>query len=159
MNLLFILLLLLTPQETPQPPLKAAEEFKLELQYEFKARPDTENAFIDLTETEREKEKRISGSSPLPYLVIHMSFLKLSDQEVRVRCVDNNRKNRFSKKVELGKVYSLDLGFTEDMKDRVTAYQYIFYLMSADKKDVSQVNLIVEQDGTFLVNGVRRGKF
>ncbi len=158
MYLLPILMLMLPQQK--EAPLKAAEEFKLELEYTFRNRPGTDNAFIDLTETVAEKERRTTGNiTPLPYLVIHMSFQKLSENEVRVRCIDNNKKNRLSKKVELVKVYTLDLGFTEDMKDRVTAYEYTFYLMDVDRNDVSRVVLIVEEDGTFLVNGVRRGKF
>ena len=153
-----LLFLILSLQE-PVPPLKAAEEFKLELEYSFKTRPSADNTYIDLTETVAEKEKRTQGTSPLPYLVVHLSFSKLSDREVRVRCTDNNKKNRLSKKAELGQIYSLDMGFTEDMKDRVTAYEYSFILQDSDKNESSQIVLRVEEDGTFLVNGVRRGKF
>lgn len=154
----FLFLVLLA--QDPAPPMKASEEFKVELEYKFKPRPAAENTFIDLTETVAEKERRTQGtSSPLPYLIIHLSFSKLSDQEVRVRCADNNKKNRLSKKAEIGKVYTVDLGFTEDMKDRVTAYEYTFVLLSPDKAETSQIVLRVEEDGTFLVNGTRRGKF
>lgn len=157
---LFLSFFLITAFQQPPVPMKAAEEFKVELEYKFKNRPATDNAFIDLTETVAEKERRTTGNTtPLPYLIIHLTFQKLSDNEVRVRCTDSNQKNRFSKKAELEKVYTLDLGFTEDMKDRVTAYEFIFSLMDADRKDSSQIVLHVEEDGTFLVNGVRRGKF
>ncbi len=159
MTHLLLAFFLLQPWQESQPPLKAAEEFKLELEYKFKQRPAAENSFIDLTETEREKEKRTTGTTPLPYLIIHLSFPKLSEQEVRIRCSDNNKKNRLSKKAEVGKIYSLDLGFTEDMKDRMTAYEYTFYLMDDDKKETSRIVLNVEADGTFTVNGVKRGKF
>ena len=141
------------------PPPKASDEFKVELEYKFKPRPAAENTYIDLTETVAEKERRTHGTSPLPYLIIHVSFSKLSDQEVRVRCTDNNKKNRLSKKADTSKIYTVDLGFTDDMKDRVTAYEYIFFLLSADKKETSQIVLRVEEDGTFQVNGTQRGKF
>lgn len=156
---LLLAFLLLEPSQETQPPLKAAEDFKLELEYKFKPRPAAENTYIDLTETEREKEKRLSGTTPLPYLIIHLSFPRLPENEVRIRCSDNDKKNRLSRKVEVGKVYTLDLGFTEDMKDRMTPHEYTFYLMDKEKKDISQIVLNVEPDGTFLVNGVRRGKF
>lgn len=157
---LFLSVFLITAFQQSPVPLKAAEEFKVELEYKFKNRPATDNAFIDLTETVAEKERRTTGNTtPLPYLIIHLTFQKLSDKEVRVRCTDNNQKNRFSKKADLEKVYTLDLGFTEDMKDRVTAYEYVFMLMDDDRKDSSQIVLHVGEDGTFLVNGVRRGKF
>ncbi len=156
--MLAFLFFILVAQEVAPPP-KASEEFKVELEYKFKPRPAAENTYIDLTETVSEKEKRTQGSSPLPYLIIHLSFSQLSDQEVRVRCTDNNKKNRLSKKAEIGKIYTVDLGFTEDMKDRVTAYEYTFFLVSPEKKDIAQIVLRVEEDGTFLVNGTRRGKF
>jgi hypothetical protein len=158
MSMLAFLFFILVAQEVAPPP-KASEEFKVELEYKFKPRPAAENTYIDLTETVSEKEKRTQGSSPLPYLIIHLSFSQLSDQEVRVRCTDNNKKNRLSKKAEIGKIYTVDLGFTEDMKDRVTAYEYTFFLVSPEKKDIAQIVLRVEEDGTFLVNGTRRGKF
>ncbi len=160
MTFLFTFWVYLLAFQSPPIPLKAVEEYKVELEYKFKNRPATDNAFIDLTETVAEKERRTTGNTtPLPYLIIHLTFQKLSDKEVRVRCTDNNLKNRFSKKAEVGKVYTLDLGFTEDMKDRVTAYEFTFILMDGDKKDTSQIYLRVDEDGTFLVNDVRRGKF
>lgn len=154
-----ILSLLLMVAQAAEVPLKADEDFKLELEYKFKVKPASDNAFIDLTETENEKRKRTSNTSPLPYLTVHLSFPKLPENEVRIRCSDNNLKNRLSKKAEVGKVYTLDLGFTEDMKDRITAYEYTFYLMDSDRKETSRIVLRVEADGTFLVNGARRGKF
>ncbi len=140
-------------------PYKATEEFKIELEYKFRPRPMTDNSYIDLTETQREKETRTSGGNPLPYLILHISFQQLSDKEVRVRCVDNNKKNKLSKKAEVNRAYTLDLGFTDDMKDRVTSYEFTLTLLSDDKEDTSRIVMFIEPDGTFLVNGMRRGKF
>jgi len=154
--LLFGLLFLV---QDPQLPQKASDEYKVELEYKFKARPSADNSYIDLTETVTEKEQRAGGGNPLPYLIIHISFQKLSEKEVRIRCTDNNKKNKMSRKIELNKPYKLDLGYTDDMKDRVTAYEYTFVLMDSDRNDTSQILLKVEQDGTFLVNGIKRGKF
>jgi hypothetical protein len=156
---LFVLLPLLGLFLQTEVPFKASDEFKVELEYKFKPRPVADNSFIDLTETVNERDKRISGGNPLPYLIVHMTFQKLAETEKRIRCFDNNKKNRFSRKVELEKVYTLDLGFTDDMKDRVTPYMFTFVLMSADKEDTSQIILLVEADGTFLINDVKRGKF
>jgi hypothetical protein len=153
-----LILLLCAPQDPPEVPMKPVEEFKLELEYKFKQRPAADNAFIDLLETESERDKR-RDTTPLPYLIIHISFQTLTDKEVRIRCIDNNRKTRLTKKLEKNKAYKVDLGFTEDMKDRITSYEYIFYLMSDDRKDTSTVILRIEEDGTFLVNGIKRGKF
>ncbi len=158
MFLPILILLLGLPQDPPEVPMKPVEEFKLELEYKFKQRPHADNASIDLQETEAEKQRR-QNTTPLPYLKIHLSFQTLTDKEVRIRCIDNDRKNRLTKKLEKDKVYTLDLGFTEDIKDRITSFEYTFYLMSDDRKDTSVVIMRIEEDGTFLVNGIKRGKF
>jgi len=156
MYLLLLLWISLQPQA--EIPLKPTEEFKIELEYKFKSRPAADNSFIDVTETVAERERRTS-TTPLPYLIIHLSFQKLSDKEVRIRCTDNDQRQRLTKKVDTVKVYALDLGFTEDMKDRVTPHEYVFVLMDSDRNDTSRIHLIVEEDGTFLINGVKKGKF
>lgn len=155
-----LLLLFLFIVQEPELPLKPVEEFKIELEYKFKPRPSSANTYIDLTETVSEREQRAGGGgSPLPYLIIHISFQTLSDKEVRIQCSDNNMKNRMARKIELNKPYKLDMGYTDDMKDRVTAYEFTFVLMDNDKKDTSKIVVKVEEDGTFLVNGIKRGKF
>ncbi len=156
---LLIVLSALTLLLQEQVPYKASEEFKIELEYKFKPRPMTDNSYIDLTETQREKERRTSGGNPLPYLILHISFQQLSATEVKVRCTDNNKKNKLSKKAEVNREYTLDLGFTDDMKDRVTPYEFTLILMSDDKEETSRIIMLIEPDGTFLVNGMRRGKF
>ena len=154
-----LLLLFLFVVQESNVPLKPMEEFKIELEYKFKARPTTSSSSIDLTETVSEREQRLGAGSPLPYLIIHISFLSLSEKEVRVQCNDNYQKNRMSRKIELNKPYKLDLGYTDDIKDRVTAHEFTFVLLDDDKKDTSKIVLKVEEDGTFLVNGIKRGKF
>lgn len=155
-----LLLLFLFVFQEPELPLKPVEEFKIEIEFKFKPRPSSPNTYIDLTETVSEKEQRAGGGgSPLPYLIIHISFQALSDKEVRIQCSDNNKKNRMARKIELNKPYKLDMGYTDDMKDRITAYEFTFVLMDNDKKDTSKIVVKVEEDGTFLVNGIKRGKF
>jgi hypothetical protein len=155
-------LLLLLPfvvQESDLP-MKPVEEFKIELEYIFKPRPTSPSTYIDLTETVSEREQRSGGGgSPLPYLIIHISFQTLSKKEVRIKCSDNDKKTRMSRKIEKDKPYKLDMGYTDDMKDRITAYEFTFVLMDDDKKDTSKIVVKVEEDGTFLVNGIMRGKF
>lgn len=157
MHTLFILGALILQLQVA--PYKPAEEFKIELEYKFKPRPATDNAMIDLTETQKDKERRHAVGTPLPYLIVHLSFLQLSDKEFRVKCFDNHNKNKLSRKVELNKEYIIDLGYTDDMKDRITAYEFHVTLMSSDKEEASRIHLLVEKDGTFLVNGVMKGKF
>ncbi len=52
----------------------------------------------------------------------------------------------------------LDLGYTDDIKDRVSAYEYVAYFLSDDKKPLSRVVLFFDKDGTYYVNGEKRGR-
>ena len=155
---LFIGLLILSLQETV--PFKPKEEFEIKLQYEFKQRTVTDNSAnsVHYDETIKERERRMS-TAMLPYVGINFNVVKLTPEETRVRVIDNKGKIPFNKKVKEGDVIFINLGFTDDMKDRVSAHEYIVYFMSDDRKLVKRVVIAVSEDGTFTVNDEKRGKF
>jgi hypothetical protein len=140
-------------------PYKPKEEFDIKLDYQFKQRPvvDRTNT-VTLDETRKEYEKRTS-SDLLPYLVLNVKFLKVNTEEARVRVTNNIDRRSVSKKIEEGSAISLDLGFTDDIKDRVTAHEYTLTMLSPKKSDVSKIVIHIEEDGSFLVNGEKRGRF
>jgi hypothetical protein len=140
-----------------QVPFKASEDFDLKLEYQFKQRPAPEKTSVHFDETRKEHERRTS-TAMLPYLMIRVNLLKVSQEEVRVK-ITNNRERSTSKKVEEGSSLLLDLGFTDDIKDRVSPHEYNLMFVSAEKKELSRIHLLIEEDGTFLVNGEKRGKF
>lgn len=156
-TLLLVSLMSFLPQAVA--PYKPDTEFKIELDYKFKARPMADNSSIDINESRADRDRKNSGGNPLPYLIIHFSLLQLGEEEVRIRCTDNFDKNRLLRKAELNKKYVIEVGFTDDAKDRVTPHEYIINMLSADKREVSRIVLLIEQDGSFFVNGGKRGKF
>jgi hypothetical protein len=95
----------------------------------------------------------------LPYLGINLHVLKLNPEEARLRIIDNMTKVVYSKKVKPDETVFVNLGFTDDMKDRVTAHEYTAYFISAEKKELSRILITVGEDGTFSVNEEKRGKF
>jgi len=50
------------------------------------------------------------------------------------------------------------MGYTDDIKGRVTEHEYTVYFLSKDKKPVSRIVIYFQEDGTFLVNGEKRGR-
>ena len=142
-----------------QSPYKPFEEFKIELDYKFKPRPVSGRSAIEMNETRKDYDRRVAGGDPLPFLTIRLTLLRLSEGEVRMRCMDNMGKIRLAKKSELDKEYRLEMGYTDDIKDRITAHEYTIHFNSDDKKEVSRIVLLIDQDGTFMVNGIKRGKF
>jgi hypothetical protein len=158
MKLLFLIFLgLVSIQEDP--PFKPSDEFEIKLNFEFKDRgAGRDPNKIEMNQTLKEREKsRASGL--LPYLYLNLKVLKQGENEVRVKIIENSSKNVMNnKKFDTATILKLDLGFTDDIKDRVGAYEYTVFFLNGDKDPVSKIVIYFEKDGTYLVNGEKRGK-
>jgi hypothetical protein len=55
--------------------------------------------------------------------------------------------------------FPLVIGYTDDVKDRVTPHEYILTFLSEDKTPLSRIVIFIDEDGTFAVNGEKRGRF
>ncbi|MEQ9591304.1 MAG: hypothetical protein RLN86_01835 [Cyclobacteriaceae bacterium] len=148
----FLVLLIATILLQDGLPLKPEADFELKLDYEFRNKPGIDRFEIDYSNT-----KEYSGGT-LPYLKVNIKLLQLEEGEEKVKIITNLGNRIYSRKASLDKVIELDLGFTDDLKDRVAPHEYnvIFFNSSGDK---SFINLFVDEDGAFLVNGEKRGKF
>jgi hypothetical protein len=138
-------------------PYKAKEDFEIKLNFEFKQRPPADPYQVNLDETRREYERR-NTPGPLPYLYLNLHIAKITPGETKIRLIRNNDENAFTKKLQEGMQVKLDLGFTDDIKDRVSAHEYTLHFLSQDKKPLSRIVIFFEEDGTYLVNGEKRGK-
>ena len=155
-SLILFLLIALVTQSIPYKP---NDEFEIKLDYQFKQRSfNNDNNVVNLDESRKEYEKRTS-TDLLPYLILKIKFLKLSSDEMRVRITNNREKRITTKKALTDTVIPLDLGFTDDVKDRVNAHEYILTLLSPNKSETSRIVIHIEEDGSFFVNGEKRGKF
>jgi hypothetical protein len=137
---------------------KPKEDFDIKLDYQFRQRPVAEKTAIHFDETVKERDRRTS-SSMLPYLIMKVNLLKLADGEVKVKLSNNRDKNMSVKKVEVGSIIPLTLGFTDDVKDRISPHEYYLTFFLADKKESSRIKIVIDEDGTFFVNDEKRGKF
>ena len=152
---LFLLLLVLDMQEVPY---KAAAEYEFNLQYEFRNKPSVDPNTVTFSETEKEKERRRAVTN-LPFAAVNLKVVKLEPGVTRYKIVDNFKNTIASKKVKEGDMISFSMGFTDDMKDRVKAHEFIVYFVTDDKKPVSRIVFFVEEKGDFLINGEKRGRF
>lgn len=139
-------------------PKKPADEYEIIIDYKFQPRPaiDRTKVEYDVATDERNK-KAIAG--PLPYLKLQLKLLKLNNEEVKVRVVNSNGNLVFNRKATEGTVIKLDIGFIDDVKDRVAPYEFTALLYSDSRKTTSQIHLIILEDGTFMVNDEKKGKF
>ena len=134
-------------------PYKANDEFELKLDLQFKKRPPPDLNKVDL-------EKRTLPTSGMngPYLYIDLKVIKPIAEEYRVKVIKNERDLLLSKKFDPSTVIKLDLGFTDDIKDHISPHHYMITFFSKDKDPLSRIEIFFEKDGTYIVNGEKRGK-
>lgn len=141
-----------------EPPFKPSGEFELKIDYIFKERPPVDRQVVILDDESNDKASK-SNAGQLPYLKIQLKVLSVTGQEQRMRITDTFGRIVYNKKVEAGSIVKLDWGFAEDIKYRIASHEYSVQFLDADKKPVSRIYMFIEEDGTFLVNEERRGKF
>jgi hypothetical protein len=134
-------------------PFKSKDEFEIKLDYQFKQRQSPESTY------NAGGRKQATTTSVLPYLILHVKVLAPGDGVVRLKVKSNLMEDIVNKKVEVGSSLLLDLGFTVDMKDNVTANEYQLYFVSADKTPLAQIFIRIDSDGNFFVNNEKRGRF
>jgi hypothetical protein len=132
-------------------PYKNSDDFELTMSYQFKSKLRS-NTEVNLNTTS-------PSTTPRPYLYLTLKINSLNQGEARIRIVDNLFKVILNKKVVKSDDFELDMGFTDDMKDRTTAHEITVYFLSADKKEtISRILIHVAEDGSFFVNEEKRGK-
>jgi len=138
-------------------PFKTKEEFEVKLNYSFKQRsPEERNTFR--YETQEKNLNNQNTTSMLPYLVLKVKILKASPEEVRLKVVNNLSTKITSKKIQEGQEFEIDMGFTDDVKDHVTAHEYTIFLQNEKQVRLSRILISVNEDGLFLINNEVRGK-
>ncbi len=145
--------LLVQAQEIP---FKPDPEFELRISMNFKTRPPADVNKIKVDETFGEREKRTS-TTPLPYVVLFLTVIKAGEGETRLS-VSKGGKPFMSRKIEPGKEVKLDIGFTDDIKDRTTDYEYVVTFLSDKKQPISRIVIYFSEGGDYQVNGVKRGR-
>jgi hypothetical protein len=156
-NILFSYLLIVFNSQSDAP-FKLAGDFELKIDFVFKERPPLDRQVVILDDESNDRASK-SAAGQLPYLMIQLKVLSVTDQELRVRVTDAYGDIVFNRKVEASTIIKLDWGFTEDIKYRIVSHEYSVQFLDSDKNPVSRIYMFIDEDGTFLVNGEKRGKF
>ncbi len=136
-------------------PYKPSDEFEVLIDYKFQERPPSDPT-KEYQITIDEKSRR---TGPLPYLKLQLKFLKLSRDEVKVKIVNSRGEMVYSRKASEGTVITLDVGYTDDVKDGVAPHEFTALLYSDARKATSRIHFDIMEDGTFMVNEEKKGKF
>lgn len=152
--LYFLLSIILLIQD--QIPLKPNREFEIVTKYELRKKAEHEANQVVFDRSD--DSNRSNNSDMLPYLTLSIKIKKWAPDVTQVKITDSSGKVFLKKKQSDDGQYSLDMGYVDDMKDNVTSGKF-WVAFIKEKKVIEQISIEVEADGTFLVNGEKRGKF
>jgi len=136
-------------------PYRTKEDFQIELKYELRARPAVELNTVRLDPTGVKKQK----TGMLPYLLVTVKIFNVKPEESRFKCEDNTDHTVFNRKLPKHASFVIDMGFIDDIKDGLAPNNFNVLAVSDEKVPLNRVEMKIEKDGTFLVNGEKRGKF
>jgi hypothetical protein len=154
-GLIFLLcLIVLTSHAQPEIPFKSNDQFEARIDLVFKKR---ESADVNTYQFSDGTQNKKTMDTPIAFLSIDFTALQ-ADDEVKMKVVYNNNKEK-SYKVAIGKVMKLELGYVEDIKSKGEATEVVLLFLNDKKQVNSKVILKINEDGTFLVNNEKRGKF
>jgi hypothetical protein len=152
-----ICLLLISLSIFQDVPLKTKEEFEVKLDYQFKQRPAGE-ASQTLRFEQASDSKPVNSGSLLPFLILNIKVIKLNGA-TRVKISNNLERSGITKKIKSEEAIPIQIGFTDDVKDKVTANEYVLTFLDADRKEIDRIVMLIDGEGFFFVNGEKRGKF
>jgi hypothetical protein len=131
-------------------PFKEKDQFDLKLNMQFKNRPTNPlNAFPTQDKTD---------PTPLPYIILNLTVLKILEDESKVRVVDGTSTTLQTINLTRKANVVLDLGFAADIKDNISPQRYSVNFYSAEKQLMRTILIHFEKDGTYYVNGEKRGR-
>ncbi|MEM1406886.1 MAG: hypothetical protein AAGG59_08940 [Bacteroidota bacterium] len=134
-------------------PYESKENFGFELDYTFKTRPPPNNEKVYLTEN-----KSVRGSQVLPYLKLRFEFSSFDATYFRYKVEDHIGSVIKSRKLKFPDSYVLDMGFSDDVKDRVTSHKYTIYFYNKAKEPISKIAIEVAENGNLLLNDEFHGR-
>lgn len=146
---LFSILFALTFQEIP---FKPDSEFEIRLDYSFRQKPARDDVTVSF--------EPISSSSggQLPFLILHLD-VKEANGASRIKVTSNKSSSIYNRKFKPGADYEIEVGFTDDAKDKVTANEYTIWFLDDNKQVLNRIFIEIKEEGDFFINGVKRGKF
>jgi hypothetical protein len=153
------LISLLLLWQTSSVPYRAKEDYVVEVRPNFKTRPNTDKGTVNWEAHNPQGRDDRAKTGLLPYLVVNVKILNPKAEELRVLCEDSRGTHVFNKKIGKTLTYEIDMGYIHDIKDHITPNAYTVYALTDKRAALNRIELLVADDGTFLVNGEKRGKF
>jgi hypothetical protein len=134
-------------------PVLSNDQFEAKIDLSFRERKGEEaNTF----KFEESKEKKKTFGKPIAFLAINFKLLK-PVEIIKVKAVQGNQSK--TQKIIDDKFLHFEMGFIEDLKTNDIPNELTLLFLGGLKKEMGKVVFLVSEDGTFLVNGEKRGRF
>jgi len=137
-------------------PFKPADEFQVSVDLKFKIKPST---YPTSTFSGSGDPLDKSSSTTLPFLAVSISNLKIQSDEEKVHAVDVRGKSLFKKKTSPTLLMHFDMGFVDDLKNKISSNEITVFFLSKDKKELRKIVISISDKGVFEVNGKWHGQF
>ena len=125
------------------------DEYSYEVEFFLKRKP------TDPKEVYRVKNLE-NRPDMLPYIKLHFSFLKFEPTDKRIK-VYRQGMVFTSKKIKGPLKLSLDMGYSVDMKERVTPSEYTIFIFDDEGEKRARIEIRVEENGELLINDKMSG--
>lgn len=134
-------------------PFMPNDQFESKIDLAFKKRESGDPATYTFSDG---RQPKITTDRPIAFLSINFKLLR-AEGEVKVS-INTGRSEKVSK-IKVGSILKLQFGFIEDLKNKGEATEVILTFLNDAKKAIRKVMFKIDQDGSYFVNGEKRGKF
>ena len=151
--LLFISLFLLAIATRAQEiPYMADSVYQFELDYKFQNKPEPENENLLYHQSQK------AGKTMLPFVAVNLEFFHLPENAHRIRIITGNGDTKQSHRLKKTSKFNVELGFADDIKDRVSAHTFFIFLETKKKQRLSKIKISISEEGDFYLNDELFGK-
>lgn len=133
-------------------PFRPDTTYNFKLDYDFKTKPPPPQGEISYT------EYYDRPNDILPYVSVKIALLNLAENDFRVKVINNQGDQIYSRKMRLPMEFDVNLGFAEDLKEKLVPHLYHVYFFDKDKNLQSRITIEVTETGDFLLNDKVYGK-
>lgn len=133
-------------------PYRVDSTFKFELDYNFKRKPPPPSDKVTLVDVPH------TSNEVLPYVIVKFTVAEPLKNDHRVKVIDNYGRSVLNRKIRDDLKFDIDMGFAEDLKDRIVPHQYNIFFINQEKNTHSRITLEVTEEGDLLLNSELYGK-
>jgi hypothetical protein len=134
-------------------PFLPADQFEAKIDLSFRERKAEDTNTFKFSD---DKERKKTLGRPIAFLAINFKLLK-SNEIIKVKSIQGNQSK--TQKINDKSPIHFEMGFIEDIKANDIPNELTLLFLDSQKKEMSKVVFLVSEDGTFLVNGEKRGQF